>query len=1149
MILSSFSRSIFRRHSVGGNRGFALVVTLSLMILMTVIAVGLLSLSSISLRTTSSNSAQQQARSNARLALMLGLGELQKQAGPDQRISATADRSGDGANPAWTGIWHTDQPASAPTWLVSGEVSDPLPVLPAQSSVRLNPPISGNPQSKEIRVPLVNVTKPDGKGRYAWWIGDEGVKARVDLSKPTETPADILPRLGNSQSPLEPGLASLGSEFTNFGPGGSVSKTSLISLNTLSVATNNPELPKKYFTDLTTGGFGIPVNVAQGRLKTDLSLVFDRSQKGKTFIKDYLGASGDDGLPSQKFSISTPEKFYLSDSIRARAPGGIGPNWGILWNYARLWKNFSNQQIPVITSVPSLESDLRLNNWLPYTNSGAGSPSAQDIQHLNSPVTPVLSLLQIGFRLKAKLASAAVGTTPAKYQLQLQVKPVVGIWNPYNAPISGASYLIDWGIFPWFRYNSGDFNGVPFAMSGSANSGGEFWMRDQWKQTEKTGLTRFVMKTATVDLQPGEFRMFSVSASTNAAVTNTLESKWNEDGSYQFDILNSDGSKALVDATCPGGTRYVWIDDFLLDDMQNGKDTATRKRFPVLNKNTTNSYFDLKFGTTENLSRHADLWNTGNGALTSIPEQVDSPAAKTKSRITDLAIAGGQKHLATWAFHLRTTTEIEESNQRLRGWIDSNPRTLASNPRWDGSTVKGTTREGWNFTTEFMGGALNSGNRGLVAVGSDGNIEPQIGDIKRYQGLGGASTTSVGGQPNVMVYDVPRSALVSIGQFQHAQLSRYNFEPGFVLGNSYANLRIPLDATKATSFSGVSGLDVSDVSYEVNTRIWDDFYFSTLGLDYQALAGNTFDSLFKFKQVAFPLPNPRMVFTPESGDKSIDAVIADSADKSPQAISSRIRIEGAFNVNSTSKTAWKAVLSSMGASELPRVNLANPAAAASWEKPKGIRFNRFSHVASADSFMANGNGQDPAFWLGWRELNEKELDDLATEIVKEVKARGPFRSLAEFVNRNPSSSNVAHRQKGALQAAIDRTVNASLPSSVSDQPASKPPGPYSDAINGESQAAGHASYLMQGDILQSLAPILQVRSDYFRIRAYGEALDAKGGVIARAQCEAFVQREPSYIDPSDRPETENASLKSVPNVRFGRRFNLVSFRWLSSTEI
>lgn len=48
-------------------RGFALVVTLSLMILLTVIAVGLLTLSGISLRSSAQIDAMQAARANARM--------------------------------------------------------------------------------------------------------------------------------------------------------------------------------------------------------------------------------------------------------------------------------------------------------------------------------------------------------------------------------------------------------------------------------------------------------------------------------------------------------------------------------------------------------------------------------------------------------------------------------------------------------------------------------------------------------------------------------------------------------------------------------------------------------------------------------------------------------------------------------------------------------------------------------------------------------------------------------------------------------------------------------------------------------------------------------------------------------------------------
>jgi hypothetical protein len=73
------------------SKGFALDVALSLMLLLTLIAIGLLTLSRISLRASNQGMAMAETRSNPLLALMLALGDLRKHARPDRAVTATSE--------------------------------------------------------------------------------------------------------------------------------------------------------------------------------------------------------------------------------------------------------------------------------------------------------------------------------------------------------------------------------------------------------------------------------------------------------------------------------------------------------------------------------------------------------------------------------------------------------------------------------------------------------------------------------------------------------------------------------------------------------------------------------------------------------------------------------------------------------------------------------------------------------------------------------------------------------------------------------------------------------------------------------------------------------------------------------------------------
>jgi hypothetical protein len=569
----------------------------------------------------------------------------------------------------------------------------------------------------------------------------------------------------------------------------------------------------------------------------------------------------------------------------------------------------------------------------------------------------------------------------------------------------------------------------------------------------------------------------------------------------------------------------------------------------------------------------------GNNKKYFVPEHVrhskHSNADTSRRYKIDTLGAGDVGHLASWRILMRNATEGQSSvttksaNQGLRGWIDSNPRAVAGSPRFDGSRINGNEVEGWNFLSAYTGerneypnvlgeGMGKGGSRGLVAEGNLGEIEPQGemlgGSNGRYVGYGGgASNSAEGGVSNVILFDVPRAPLTSVGQLQHAQLSRYNFEPGFVVGNSYADVRIPPSQTMVQNFakgygpSNAPGFRLVDISYEVNNRVWDSMFFSTLAPDYGAATSFGAFDMKAYSEGTKELPNPRMLLTPLPGDTSVDDIITGAGDRAPEALASRIGIKGAFNVHSTSKQAWKAILSSMGSSDIPVVPLSATATSTDWAEKPGVHFNRFSYPGSKTPYEAESANSNDEFWRGWRKLSEEELDKLADEIVKEVKARGPFRSMAEFVNRNPKGT-LEQQQKGPLQAALDRTLN-NLPEETG-KVAMKPDG--SQFVGNPTtarQSAGYPGNILQGDVLQSLAPILQVRSDYFRIRTSGEALDKDGNVLAKVWCEAFVQRTGDYVNHEDKPEIPYLELKNEVNKTFGRRFQLVSFRWLAPSEI
>ena len=233
--------SMHRRFKVGSKldlnsavkSGFALIATISVMVLLVMIALAMLSLSTIESRSSQNGRAMAEAQGNARMALMLAIGELQKSMGPDQRVSANGDILSDPASavstvnhPHWAGVWNSwkagtqtgstnpdtasehrtidgasntgmhptyeeDREDHFRSWLVS---LDPADAARVTSAIDLSLDGSVMPDNEADAVQLVGVGSlgPDSlpqdhvsaglinaqSGRYGWWIGDESQKAK-----------------------------------------------------------------------------------------------------------------------------------------------------------------------------------------------------------------------------------------------------------------------------------------------------------------------------------------------------------------------------------------------------------------------------------------------------------------------------------------------------------------------------------------------------------------------------------------------------------------------------------------------------------------------------------------------------------------------------------------------------------------------------------------------------------------------------------------------------------------------------------------------------------------------------------------------------------------------------------------------------------
>jgi hypothetical protein len=434
-----------------------------------------------------------------------------------------------------------------------------------------------------------------------------------------------------------------------------------------------------------------------------------------------------------------------------------------------------------------------------------------------------------------------------------------------------------------------------------------------------------------------------------------------------------------------------------------------------------------------------------------------------------------------------------------------------------------------------------------------------------------------GGSTSVPMLNIPSSPLLSLAAFSHANLTIGAHQPFRPVGNSWASLFV----SPVSPYGPVTGMSwmqatASDSSWLLNDALFDRYYLSGIAPEFSYSTGSYVpseliptealsDTLTKFFSADYQSSQANPVLRPylpagKSADDAIDELLETTLNATSvpgyMKVGAYSLIEGAFNVNSTSVAAWAAFL---------RGNRNLSVDYAQGGVPNSTSGAPFP---SSSSPSADGNGAD-AYWSGFSRLSDPDIERLAEGIVKEVKLRGPFMSLSDFVNhRVGTPKKTETHYMGALQAAIeDANINSSVKSGAGGidpdyTGAMSKYFPDPLPVGGRKTSTGIPTDITQADLLLPLAPRMTARSDTFRIRSYGEVRSTVGSsVTSQAVCEAVVQRIPEYVDPDTDPTNNEpwdeafnplspaASALNVLNQQFGRRFKVVSFRWLASDEI
>ncbi|MDR2776562.1 MAG: hypothetical protein LBB17_00740 [Puniceicoccales bacterium] len=393
------------------------------------------------------------------------------------------------------------------------------------------------------------------------------------------------------------------------------------------------------------------------------------------------------------------------------------------------------------------------------------------------------------------------------------------------------------------------------------------------------------------------------------------------------------------------------------------------------------------------------------------------------------------------------------------------------------------------YSSIFFHGDFASGNW---------NWDTHIIDSATPESLNKAMLNYLNG---LVLFDIPDATygILNIGHLRHINFLPFGYFSSQIFGSSRASPFVPINKTfhentaVSTTWPSHGRIEsLYDYSYLLNGAIFDKYFIST-----ERDQNISDDNLPSLTNKRFKL-------------------LENVSSMNGENLAQTLLIDGPFNVNSRAPIAWQCVLSSVK------------------NDYDDVIFPRFY-----DEKLLN---KMPSF-------DERKIKNLSEKLIDLMKKRHkPFFSIGEFVNRTIVENPAQCSREGDLQKAIDVSkLNASLENYYINFSKNIPS--YDNVSASGFLEENLPNVVNQADILQTTSHFLCTRGDTFLVRAVGHCIDSRGEIIERARCEAVVQRVPEYVNNNENaPDDEEENLSKI-NKKFGRRYRIILFRWLDSSDI